>query len=193
MADQQKRSKAKVKTNKVGERRPEQNNARESPKVKCVCGEEAEENAVNCESCRRWIHYRCVGMSAAVIESMEEDCPFFCPQCLFGKIGELQREVRVLKESMTHLREENRELREQLNEVSDLQPECILNETDEVGSSKNIPVTRPTYSATLKRGLANQVVNESIKKIERMQERREKNLMAMYLRITVTKYHIFRI
>ena len=182
MADSSKRSKAKLNKTSIeqGGARSDVAVTKKIPRSKCFCKEKAEEDAVVCEACGRWVHYSCVGLSAAIIESMEEEYPYYCPQCSFGRLYTLEKDMKEIKNEMAHLRKENRELREQLGELADMDPDSLAIESTEVNANavphENDEASRPTYSATLKRGLASQVVkiNESIKKIERMQERKEK-------------------
>ena len=86
------------------------------PRSKCFCKEKAED-AVVCEACGRWIHYNCVGLSA------EKEYPYYCPQCSFGQLYTLEKDMKEIKNEMAHLRKENQELREQLGELSDMDPD----------------------------------------------------------------------
>ena len=66
-----------------------------SDSVHCVCSStEDVGHMVACESCCRWSHSKCVGLTASIAPSYPFVCPF-CVRSLFSRLSVVESEVAV--------------------------------------------------------------------------------------------------
>ena len=51
----------------------------------CFCKSKKGGTVIQCETCKRWCHPPCVGLSTEIIQAMEDSQPFYCPLCILKK------------------------------------------------------------------------------------------------------------
>ena len=75
----------------------------DSDSVHCVCSSKEDVgHMVACESCCRWSHSKCVGLTASIAPSYPFVCPF-CVRSLFSRLSVVESEVAVLSTRVSSL------------------------------------------------------------------------------------------
>uniref|UniRef100_A0A1X7UGB3 PHD-type domain-containing protein n=1 Tax=Amphimedon queenslandica TaxID=400682 RepID=A0A1X7UGB3_AMPQE len=100
-----------------------------SPLVHCVCSSQEDiGNMVECESCNKWSHCKCVSLPPSLAASYPFVCPF-CIKSLFSRLSTLESEVTSLSNRISSLESSTKDdlqsmsndvqrVRDSLNQIS---------------------------------------------------------------------------